>query len=628
MAVVCRRTTMPRLRTVRLMAAPFSPSYHLHTNRRSFANLFAHEWHRRDFMKNESLQAKQGWLSNLIQDYPAELDAEAYSVVLRAIAQSSHPGSPQQAEELINRMTVPANDECYQAVMKAWANSRREDSSLRIVRAERWFSRIQEPTLESYHILLNVMSKGQVKINNRTRAKQLLIENACKAEEILGSMNMTKTVRPDTQAFNYVIRGWSRVRSDPELSAEKIMEWLTRMERLQQENPAGPIQPNTQSYSMGMECNALLAGHRAKHHQGGGLAELAQVETLLKYMHDLQRDGYPNVVPNTVSYNIVLSTYARLAACGHEDAPLKAETILRRMMVIGKDAAPDYLSFTKIIIAWTNANGPTSGQRAGYWLDKLWELYEEKGHDQRLRPQIGTYNLVIKAWKEDPENAEKVFMQLLRAEKADGEALLRPNTESFSLLIVAWSKFDLSRALMWLEELMRREAEASTDSFSITTTPELFEVLIRRASIEPSLVNLSLGVKTFEYLRASRHIVGVLVYRWLLKLGLRTLSGPQHDEDRQSFLADIIQDCCNDGLVSNVFLRELASGPVYTTGWTARKSRAAVQAYFSDWPMPASWSRNVDEDFHIPQESDTIRTTTEVFHHEPVEEKAIHDAER
>jgi hypothetical protein len=217
-------------------------------------------------------------------------------------------------------------------------------------------------------------------------------------------------------------------------------------------------------------------------------------------------------------------------------------------------------------------------------------------------------------------------MQLLRAEKADGEALLRPNTESFSLLIIAWSKSDLARALMWLEELMRREAETSTESFSITTTPELFEVLIRRASIEPSLANLSLGVKTFEHLRASRHEVGVLVYRWLLKLGLRTLSGPQHDEDRQSFLADIIQDCCNDGLVSSVFIRELSSGPVYTTGWTVRNSRDAVAAYFSEWPMPASWSRNVEEEYHIPQEADTVRTSTEVFYHELAEEKATPDA--
>lgn len=558
-------------------------------------------------MMTDSLEAKEGWLSDLVKKHPNEVDAEAYSVVLQSIASCAQAGAPQRAEELANRMNVEPSDKCYQAVLEAWANSPREDASLCVVRAERWFVKIKEPTVESYHMLLNVLSKGRSKTNNRNRKKQILMDHAKKAEEILESM----TLQPDTKAFNYVMRAWSHIRQDPELMATKVMEWLHRIEALQQENPAGTIQPNTRSYAMGMECYAVLAGHRVRSGTGDGLQEMQQVEAILKYMHDLNKEGHRDVVPNTVAYNILISAYARLSESHHhQDAPLKAERVLRRMMAIGKDAAPDHLSFTKVIQAWSNAKRQTSGQRAAYWLDKLWELYEEKNHDERLHPKIFTYNMVIKAGKGDPEKAEKVFMQLLRAEKADSEAFLRPNSASFGLIIHSWSKKDLPRAVMWLEELMQRESTNNGSTTDITTTPELFQAILKHAAMDPSLDNLILGLKVFDYYRSSRHAVDVNTFAWLLKLGLKAYSEPQHNVDRKEFVADIIQDCRDDGLVSNVFLRELANGPIYYGGWTAKESKATVQEFFADWPIPASWTRNVHH-HNLPQKSDTIRKSRE-----------------
>ena len=196
-------------------------------------------------------------------------------------------------------------------------------------------------------------------------------------------------VPPDTDAFNYVVRAWLKVKSDPELLATKVLEWLRTMEAHQQKKPAGIIQPNTKSYAMAMEGYAILAAHRVKSRTGDGHAELRYISALLNYMHELQKRGQPDVAPNTVAYNILISALARLSVSPHhKNAPLDAEEVLRHMVAVGKEIAPDQLSFTRVIQAWVNAKRETSAARAAFWLDTLWEMYEANGEVEELRPTI------------------------------------------------------------------------------------------------------------------------------------------------------------------------------------------------------------------------------------------------
>ncbi|KAI2512316.1 Pentatricopeptide repeat domain [Fragilaria crotonensis] len=558
-------------------------------------------------MESDSLEAKEAWLSDLVKNHPSEVDAEAYCVVLQSIAQSDQPGAPQRAEELLSRMTVEPDDSCYRAVMEAWVKSSSDDASVQVLRTERWFMKIKEPALEVYHLLLDVLSKGSTKVNNRARNKELLISHATKAEQVLSTM----LVPPDTIAFNYVVRAWLKVKTDPELMTTKVMKWLRTMEAHQQKTPAGIIQPNTKSYAMAMEGYAILAAHRVKSGTGDGHAELRYISALLNYMHELQKRGQPNVAPNTVVYNILISTLARLSVSPHhKNAPLEAEEVLRHMVAVGEDIAPDQLSFTRVIHAWVNAKRETSAERAAYWLDTLWELYEANGEVEELRPTIGIYNMVMRACRGDPKRTEEVFVELIRAEKEDSSRQLRPNSESFSVLIHSWVKHDLSRAAMWLEELLRRESNTDDSGPTVTASPELFQVIVKQASTMPSPDNLALALKIFDLFRSSRHSLDVHTYAWLVTLGLAVFSEPYHDVDRNEFIADIIRDCKSDGLVSNCLIRVLANGPVYITGWTAQASREIVKEYFSDWPLPGSWTRNVPTEF-LPQEIDTIRVNRE-----------------
>jgi hypothetical protein len=568
--------------------------FNLSLSRRRNLSFFSPDWHNHGFMNADDLNATEAWFKNLSNTYPDEVDAEAYAVVLRSIAASMQPGSPQRAEELVNRMKIQPTDQCYQSVLEAWANNVHEDYNLRVVRAERWFAQIREPTLESYHILLDVLSQGGPGANNKQMRKQAEIDHATKCEQVLQSM----TVTPDTTTFNYVIRAWLRVRTDPVLMNTKVKEWLMAMEAEQQKNPAGLIQPNTKSYTMGMESCSILAGHRVKTRTGDGLQELKQLDAILKYMHDLHSQDQPEVVPDTVVYNVLLSTYARLSEFPiHKDAPLKAEKVLRRMMASGKDIAPNHLSFGKVILAWSNVKRPTSGERAIYWLEKLWELYEEEGRPERLQPKVGTYNVVIKANQHDPWIAERIFEELLNAEKDDTGGKLRPTTESFSFLIHSWVQHDLSRASMWLDELINRESNNTDVSLSITTTPDFFQAIIKHASRNPSIDNLILAIKVFDKYRLSRHPIDVHSYSWLIKLGLQVYAEPEQELDRQKFIAEVIEDCRRDGLISKQFMRELGNGTKHDLG--------LMEKYFADWPLPTSWTRNVPQDM-LPKQSDTM----------------------
>lgn len=562
----------------------------------------APDWHNRSFMKTHDLKTTEAWFNELSNSHPDKVDAEAYAVVLRSIAASMQPGSPQRAEDVLNRMKIEPSDQCYQAVMDAWANSVHEDYGRSVVRTERWFAKIKEPTLEAYHTLLCALSKGNRGANNKTVRRKAEIDYATRCEQIFQSM----TVPPDSTTFNYVIRAWLRVRTDPVLMNAKVMEWLMEMETQQQNNPSGLVQPNEKSYTMGMESYSLLASYRVKGKTGDGLHELRQVEAILKYMHDLHDQDQPDVVPSTIAYNVLLSTYARLALLpSHKDAPSKAEGVLKHMIETGKDIAPNQLSFSKVILAWSNAKLKKSGHRAVHWLNKLWELYEEEGQPARLQPHVGIYNVVIKANQRDPSIAEMVFEELLSAEKEGMSDQLRPTTESFSFLIHSWAQHDPSRASMWLNELINRESENTDISTSITTTPELFSAIIKHASHNPSIENLVVAIKVLHQYRSSRHPMDADSYSWLIKLGLQVYVEPEQERDRQDFIAEVVEDCQSDGLVSNHFIQELAHGTTCYEGSAGRPSSAAMDKFFTDWPLPSSWTRNVPK-YLLPKQVDMM----------------------
>jgi pentatricopeptide repeat protein len=277
----------------------------------------------------------------------------------------------------------------------------------------------------------------------------------------------------------------------------------------------------------------------------------------------------------------------------------------------------------QVILAWTNLGKDNAGKRAQWWLKKLNEHYEME-HDERLRLSVTACNAVIKALVKvgQVKEAENVLVDMMHSENNEKIPFLKPNSESFAMVIHAWLKLDAKeseeftpvdlcgRAVEWLDELVRRE-EAGT--YGVTTSPELFDGVLKAASkfadVHPEI--LDLAIATLEKYRTSRHRIDCMAYVWLLEAGIKAFGTPEFDKTRFDFI-QLMRDCCHDGLLSNKFVQTLANGPVYYDGWTRGKSALITKELFPDWPLPPEWYRNLPHDYYIPKRKDFRRNNQNV----------------
>lgn len=217
-----------------------------------------------------------------------------------------------------------------------------------------------------------------------------------------------------------------------------------------------------------------------------------------------------------------------------------------------------------------------------------------------MLPSNRTYNAVIQAlaFSEGAEAAEELLLSLGEKFREEKSPELRPNSESFSLVIRAWilqarQHPDMSvrvqalrRAVEWLGSL--REVEVEGD---LSTAPELFLGVLRAAEtccvLRPDV--LELAEKTLHDYRNSWYQVDHKAYTSMLLIGLHVLSGPDDAEVRQTFLTRLIARCSEDGLVSSALVRGIADCPAYNL----EERVLTTNELFPEWPLPSSWTRNL-----------------------------------
>jgi hypothetical protein len=607
------------------------------------------DWHRPDFMSDAALKEKESWLEDILNSNQRAVDIEAFLLVLNALASgaSQDAGAARRAERWMSRLRQQENVhptvECYQAVIQAWANSNKEQPVVIVNRAERWLNDFLadceemaalEPTIECYNAFLDACTRGRT---GKDKRKNVIVEtHAKKADAILRRLHSQAhyhgegaMVVPNTDTFNFVIRGWTRCREDDSI-AQRVLSLLRLMESYQRENPVNStVRPDTKSYSMAMDALITVAKLTARRcvqknnklnddPSQNGLSEMQEAQAVLAYMHDLYDAGVEGVLPHRVPYNILITGWAALATFGHQDAPFEAEQILRKMISYKDtgftEAGPDSISYEKVMLAWANSGHLNAGKRATWWLKKLWNDAELES-DMNLLPTTRTHNIVMKALAvtEDVQGAENLLLDLGDKFREEQAPERRPNSESFSVVIRAWLQKaehhpnidertkSLDRAVEWLSSL--REVENEKD---LSTAPELFSGVLRaaRKSARMRVDVLDLARRTFDDLRQSRHGVNSVSFSALLEVGLAALAGPLDDEARNIFIQEVFEDCRDEGLISNTFIRALRDSRTYADGWTAEERERMTNEFFSEWPLPASWTRNLRSRRFFPKPDD------------------------
>ena len=173
---------------------------------------------------------------------------------------------------------------------------------------------------------------------------------------------------------------------------------------------------------------------------------------------------------------------------------------------------------------------------------------------------------------------------------------LCPNSESFAIVIRAWLQLaehtrnleqrirSIKRAVEWLTSLREIENEKN-----LSTAPELYHGVIRVARLAASPdcpFVLEIAQDVFEKFRQSRHRVNYLSYAALLQVALKVYGRPEQAVERKEFVNDLFQDCCEDGLLSNLFLRALSNDD-------SPECQDLVDNLRYHWPLSLSWSRNL-----------------------------------
>jgi len=220
-------------------------------------------------------------------------------------------------------------------------------------------------------------------------------------------------VQPTTLSVGVVLKAWSE--SGRNEACEKIEEWIERMEILNEQGWPN-LQPNTVVYNIWLHTLA-----RSKQRN--------RAEKVLQTM--LERQG--SVAPDQMSFSSVLLAYTMENSL---DAMVEVETLLDQMLELyfsGMDSAkPNKHSFATAMSGFARLGQPEAVERL---RNKMEELYRDS-KDLEWEPDIAIYNNVMLAWSKagQPDQANAVLMEILES------GTIVPNESSFHAVLMGWSK--------------------------------------------------------------------------------------------------------------------------------------------------------------------------------------------
>jgi hypothetical protein len=92
-------------------------------------------------------------------------------------------------------------------------------------------------------------------------------------------------------------------------------------------------------------------------------------------------------------------------------------------------------------------------------------------------------------------------------------------------------------------------------------------------------------------MRESRFGINSIAYEWLLEIGLKVLSSPNH-ERRAVFVESLLNQVCKDGLLSSKFISMVRALEEEERLATEEGEEEVFDRYLGRPPFPFTWSRN------------------------------------
>ena len=198
-----------------------------------------------------------------------------------------------------------------------------------------------------------------------------------KAEQIFNEMK----TKPDIDTCNILIDAFC-IQNKPE-NAHRILDQLEKSSMEKKTDHKEILRPNSFSY------NSIISAYS---HKG----EAARAISIIRRMEKQYHDGNPDVYPDTISYNVVLSSY--LKGKQSLDSAIKAQrllTYLENQSNNDKDAVkPDIISYTTVMKCWIQSKHKDALNTVNLLLSKIEKLDDEG----KIKLDAQVYNVFLRAF--------------------------------------------------------------------------------------------------------------------------------------------------------------------------------------------------------------------------------------
>lgn len=221
-------------------------------------------------------------------------------------------------------------------------------------------------------------------------------------------------VQPSIYSVSAVLKGW--VASGNPNACQRIEGWIERIRELHNDGWLD-LKPNTVVYNIFLHA----------------LAEANKTERAEQVLQGLLEGSWDGVEPDPISFSTVLLAYTKQETM---EAMGKAETLLNQMQELyfaGMDTAkPNLVAFTTVIHGFALIGQPEPAEPL---LNRLSELYSAT-LDPDFEPDITVYNSVMMAWSNagQPDRAEEFLRKML------DHGTVEPNDKSYHAVLNGWAK--------------------------------------------------------------------------------------------------------------------------------------------------------------------------------------------
>lgn len=522
-------------------------------------------------------------------------DSYCFNGIINAYVTSQDKNSINRCLDLLKEMEQNnvANRVSHTAVIEGLAKAQRHQGDKRYVGKtatnllERMWQLYDEgdeammPTTVTYASIINLFAKCE----HFEKAEFYLNELERKYNEL-----HHESLRPNIICYNTCLSSFSRASKEAEaLRAEALLHRMT--------HEAG-LSPD--SFSM---TNVISAWSNSNNPD--------RAENVLNTMQSLYEGGNVSMKPTTVSFGAVLQGYARAGDVKRAEAIVEHMETLMHTDGFG-EMRPNSVIFNILINTHARSKAPGAADKVLSILDKM-KKYRQEGHNE-ASPNTITYNSVLTALassRSDEFEKAKGLLQEMEEAKETLDGSIFPNNITYStfLRILAQSNNVPKKTL--IAESIISEMEKCQDNPKLRpnnfTYDAVLKVCGRPSSNDPQIRRhaLILAVKTLTkmqnlpYIQNTSYSYGGF-YSALAKL----TSGQEYAK----LLKKSFSDCCEAGVLDEKVLQILIRTAPHNELKSLFNTNVGIRE-LSTRDLPQSWSRSSEDGVTTRSQRSTERTT-------------------